>query len=194
MVKFNSNLYIYVVFLVGFGAINYSTKTLLNFDIIDFINKHTFNMDEIKIVVSLIIGVLAIILLLDRDFYLPFLGKTVMPSKFIKENNNISDDMLSINIEHPTAEKVLYWAAKEKDGTQYPDETYVTAYGDYSNYGVSTFVNGIATMHVKCPRSYQVTNFFITRQLKPHIHYRFIYKDGMMSEINTYNLEENICK
>jgi hypothetical protein len=85
----------------------------------------------------------AVVLAIQRDTYLPFLGHTVMPEPitgFTQAETLISKKISGL----PPNVKVMYWAAL-------PSETVIDnpsdAYGDYSNQGVTkTDDNGT----VKC--------------------------------------------
>ena len=133
-----------------------------------------------------LIGVVALLFMFDRDFYLSFLGRCASPcsSLALRTPENAS---LSVSVRVPANVKVIYWASE-------PNPEVVSnpwdAYANYDNSGVvESDENGLATLLVRPPSSYQVGAF--NRTLRKHIHYRYCENNGMMSPIYTVKLFNN---
>jgi hypothetical protein len=50
----------------------------------------------------------------------------------------------------------------------------------------------VATISVACPQRYYVERV-IKRRLPKHVHYRLVYPSGMLSSVQTLNVEQD-CK
>lgn len=136
------------------------------------------------------VGLAALYLVFDRDFYLPFLGKCAVP--ILEHGKTPMENAKSIEIKNlPPNVKVIYWAANANDSAfKNPME----AYGDYTNSGITrSDAEGNAILQVECPARYSVTKFGIMEsQLPKHVHYRFETPDipGLLSPVYTKSLEE----
>lgn len=132
--------------------------------------------------VALVTFVAGLVLLLQRDTFLPFLGRMALPPTVLKDAvyppHSNSEVDLSFNV--PDGTKVVYWGAK-------PSNTVVPnpwdAYGDFTNAGVAIVVGGRATLRFACPSKYQVGSF--RRTLNRHIHYRICDERGMIGSVQT---------
>ena len=118
-------------------------------------------------VLSLVIGICAISLGFNRDYYLPFLGQTVMP--YIKETNELmlglDNSPVQLKGLHPNS-SIVFWAAKP--GKEVVSDPFA-AYGDYENAGITkSDAAGNAVLNLKCPAQYKVRN----KKLSKHVHYR----------------------
>lgn len=136
--------------------------------------------------ISLIIGICAVSLAFNRDFYLPFLGQTVLP--IVKEVSHIQLGTTESKVQLsklPPNSKVIYWAAMPgKDTLTDP----FAAYGDYSNSGVVVAdEKGEAELKLNCPMQYKVRG----KTLHKHVHYRVEdpKMKGMFSRIYTKKLD-----
>ncbi|NBP66079.1 MAG: hypothetical protein EBU66_15635 [Bacteroidetes bacterium] len=132
-------------------------------------------------ILALIAFLIALWLMFQRDTYLPFLGRMALPSSVIKDttfpiNSNV-DISIPFNVKDGT--KVVYWGAKPSKNTI---SNPMKAYGDFSNAGVTTVFGGKAQVRFNCPSKYTVG---IGKTLNRHIHYRFMYNNGMMSPVMT---------
>ena len=129
----------------------------------------------------------AIYIMWDRDTYLPFLGRTIVPCNFFKDSIPANaTKTITININKPNA-KVVYWAA---DSTTNPSiiNNYVRAYNDYSNSGVSTSdKNGIVKLLVREPQAYTVP---VKGLLQPHVHFRICEGPGSLGSVKTIFLKD----
>lgn len=144
----------------------------------------------------IIIGLSALYLFFNRDYYLPFLGETVIPTiSPLKKNKK---DLITTIIKNlPPKSTVIYWAAKssEKDLSLILDP--YKAYGDYENSGVTVSNElGEAQIEYECPTTYQVSKFGIFKKvLRRHIHFRYTDSrlPGFISPVKTLFLDVD-CK
>lgn len=173
-------------FLLVIGGINYLFLSL-NINLLDNIKRYPIVIKTI----FLLIGLSALYFIFNRDYYLPFLGKCVIPVGPKKTTENLKKIKLS---GLPPNSYVIYWGAK-------PNKTYsevfpnpMDAYKDYSNSDIGkTDNNGDIIIELECPSEYIVSKFGIRKQLRRHIHYRFElpkYK-GLFSKVYTKNLDAN---
>ena len=114
----------------------------------------------------------AVVLLSQRDTYLPFLGRSVMPQPLTeyKPSGKLKTKVIT-NL--PLNVKVIYWAAHSAN--KVIDNPY-DAYGDYSNQGVTkTDKNGKAILQFLVPSPYKGA----------FTHYRCWTSSGMASRVFT---------
>lgn len=114
-----------------------------------------------------------------RDFYMPFLGPTIVPTSTLKLGSP-ADATVGITIDAPSgATHVMYWAASP---STMPADSPAKAYGGFNNAGIVEVAGGLATMRIACPGTYKVG----WGKLVPrHVHYRFIYANGMTSAVQS---------
>ena len=157
-------------FLVSSLNVDFPSKLPLVF-------KHAFYI--LVVMCALYIGI-------RRDYYLPFLSKTVFPSTVVKESYPLDSDMDVVIATAPNAQ-VVYWAT---DGGQNFYATPKDAYARLDNTGV-TLANsmGHAVLRVKKPVSYMVQKWFRWQVLEPHVHYRVIESNGMYGPVQTVFLK-----
>lgn len=140
--------------------------------------------------IAFIIGLCALYFVFDRDYYLPFLGKSVIP---IVGEKVLSDNIKEIKLENlPPNTRILYWAAK----SNYPTTGEIDwrVYSDYSNSGVvQSDILGSTNVKIECPVEYNVPYFFGLGQkrLKRHLHYRYEIpgQKGLFSRVYTKYIE-----
>ena len=187
--KLSINLFRITMFLVLLGAVNWGLVAVFDFDLVGaFSSIFGYGArDTISRIIYLIVAMSAIVLMIQRDTYLPFLGRTVVPQPL---NDYIpTGDLITKNIENlPANVKVVYWAALPSDKVvENPED----AYGNYSNQGVTTTdANGKATLSVQKPASYKIPASYdpFKGTLAPHIHYRYWTSAGMASPIHTIKI------
>lgn len=174
-------LHVFVVFVVVFSACMW-----LPFGI--FSTKSVFLR-----IACVIVGILAVFLLFNKDIYLPFLAATKFPDGLIpvtQENKRQISEAGEIHVpihDLPPFAKVIYWAAEDGDPRQ-PSvvQNAKDAYGEYLNSGVLVADgNGVAIVVIRCPQNYQVWKF----KLHKHLHYRYVSGKGMLSPIHTKKIE-----
>jgi uncharacterized membrane protein YuzA (DUF378 family) len=176
------NLYRLLISLVLIGSINWGSVGLFNYDLVkNFGSLFGYNAGNyISTFIYLLVATSAIVLMFQRDTFLPFLGHTVMP-KPMTEYNPSGENVITKTIENlPPNVKVIYWAALPSNKTiDNPDD----AYGEYTNQGVTTTdANGVAILKVQKPTDYIVP---CKGKLESHIHYRYWKSPGMASSLFT---------
>jgi uncharacterized membrane protein YuzA (DUF378 family) len=182
------NLYKTLIILVLVGSINWGLVGVFNFDLVKEFSS-LFGYDAsgyVAAFIYILVGMSAIVLSIQRDTYLPFLGHTVMPqptADYTQPQPQTGTLITKVVENLPANVKVIYWAAL-------PSETVVDnptdAYGDYSNQGVTTTdANGKAILQVRKPASYKVP---FKGTLEPHIHYRYWTSSGMTSRLFTIKI------
>jgi hypothetical protein len=159
-----------------------------------FILNSMFNMvDNSNSIVRLIslVGLICLILMiLNRDTFLPFLSENFIPEKFLKlEDRFPSKFETKINVKVSPNSKVIYWAA---DPGKEISQNWKKGYGKFDNSGtLKSDINGNAEIPIVCPNSYIVHGYKV---LPKHVHYRVYNKNSqMLSRIYTVVLK-NDCK
>lgn len=129
------------------------------------------------IVVVALVGVVYVGL--NRDFYMPFLGPTVIPTSLLKVGTP-PDASVAVSVDAPSsATHVMYWAASP---STFATDNPTDAYGKFKNAGVVQVAGGRATLRVACPGTYKVG---WGRVLPRHLHYRFVFPNGVLSAVKT---------
>lgn len=178
------NLYKVLIILVLVGSINWGLVGIFNFDLVkSFGSLFGANLQgHVSFFIYMLVATSAIVLMIQRDTYLPFLGHTVMP-KPMTEFTPTGDLKEKIVENLPANVKVIYWASLPSDKVV---DNPKDAYGEYTNQGVTkTDANGKAILKVLNPTSYKVP---LKGTLKPHIHYRYWTSAGMASRLYTEKL------
>lgn len=139
-------------------------------------------------VIAIIVLIATLYISTNRNIYLPFLGKTVLPPILFQQElvpegateTYVID--LDKNVENGT--RLIYWGAESTNkDTVRPDP--FEAYGDYSNTGITSVKDKKATIYFKCPDVYQTGNIY-KKKIDRHIHYRLIEPNSaMMSQVFT---------
>lgn len=136
--------------------------------------------------IGVIIGLAALYLMMQRDYYLPFLGECVYP--VVSVDSPVSAIPITIAGLPPNV-RVVYWAAQAND-KNFSD--FKLAYADFSNSGLTkSGTDGVATLHVQYPSRYSVPMFgVLPKQLNRHVHYRYELPEstGMFSRVFTKNI------
>ena len=172
----------FAMILVILGALNWGL-TALNFNIVQIASNYLNTLLQTKIpfdrVIYLIIAV-ASFKLMERDVFLPFLGKTVIPSSVIPlKKNKYQEHTVKVHVK-PNS-KVIYWAAKKLDSDNH---IVWKAYDDYSNSGVvMSNKKGVAELKLQKGSGYVVP--WGNKKIPPHVHYRYEVKPGKFSRIET---------
>jgi uncharacterized membrane protein YuzA (DUF378 family) len=127
-------------------------------------------------------GVAALLLALCRDFYLPFLGETVMPCSVLSVQKPEGADT-NAKVHVTPGAKVMYWAAEPKNEELKGLQDWRKAYLGFRNAGVAVAdANGTVELSVRNPQAYSVP---MKGKLNSHIHYRVCGNDGMMDRVET---------
>ena len=127
----------------------------------------------------------AVILIMKKDTFLPFLGLAHLPNTLIADEKIPKGANLSYSInmnDYEDGTIIIYWAANKTD--KIIEDPY-EAYKNYNNVGVSKVKNGKAEVRIFCPDRYTVKKIF-NQLLERHFHYRIVYKDtGFLSPVMT---------
>ena len=144
-------------------------------------------------VVYIAVGLASLVLMFNRNFYLPFLSNTVVPKSLLDKDRVPIDSTISVEVTVAPYSRVIYWASeKPKDKSQMKDTPVQVAYGEFANSGITTAdANGKAHLVLKKPKSYVVKRGIFKKRLRPHIHYRYTLSDGMLSQVFTKRLSKN---
>ena len=141
-------------------------------------------------IICVVVGLSALNIGFSRDFYLPFLGETVLPCSLLTEKIPEKAE-LKVRIIAEPGKKVVYWAAEPEspaDKALRYGPSWKEAYGKFENAGISIAEeDGSALLQVRRPRRYWVPP---GRKLEPHIHYRICAKDGMLGPVKSLFIEE----
>jgi hypothetical protein len=142
-------------------------------------------------ITAVIVGVLGIYLMLDRDSFLPFLGESAFPDSLLTLKQPHAKEGVKITIQNlPPRVKVVYWAANSKSKSN-TTQTWKVAYNGFDNSGVVMSSDaGEAVLFLQCPQKYSVNMLGVKQTLPQHIHYRYSMgeKSGMFSKIFTYHI------
>lgn len=176
--------YKFKIFIIAFiilSALN-TASAQIKYDFIKMI-KNYFNLQvDLEFYFYILIGIFAIIIALDRNTWLPFLGETVLPSILVPLKKIEGDTVIKVNVTPNT--KVAYWAALPNNSNN--KDPYVTlAYADYSNSGVvMSDDNGVAILTLNKGSGYYLPS---GQHLESHVHYRELGEEfGMIGPIHTY--------
>ena len=125
-----------------------------------------------------------IYLCMDKSTFLPFLGETVLPPSVLRVSTP-AESTIDVTVSAPrNATHVIYWAAAPSMTTIVnPTE----AYAGFKNAGVVQVIGGRAVLALLCPSRYKVP--MKGKALDKHVHYRFVYPDGILSDVKTEKLK-----
>ena len=131
----------------------------------------------------------AVIMIMKKETFLPFLGLAHLPNTLIAEEKIPKGANLSYSIDMKEYEEgtiIIYWAANKTD--KIIEDPY-EAYKNYNNVGVSKVKDGKAEVRIFCPDKYKVKKVF-NQLLERHFHYRIVYKDtGFLSPVMTVKVD-----
>jgi uncharacterized membrane protein YuzA (DUF378 family) len=166
-----------LIFLIA-GAINWLFVGLFGMNLLEEI----FGRGSVTRLLYSLVGLSALFLMFKRDFYLPFLGETVMPCAGLEDRKPSGADT-SVTVKTAPYAKVLYWAAEPETEELQHINDWKKAYQAFENVGVTTATeSGEATLAVRKPQAYTVP---FKGRLEPHIHYRICEEGGMMGAVRT---------
>jgi len=172
-----------LIFLALIGSLNWGLIGAFKLNIVEKVFSTYSNL------VYIIVGISAILLITDRNIYLPFLGESVYPCALLKDKVP-SNANVEVLIKVPPFAKVVYWAAEPENEELDDLPNPMVAYHNYENSGVVTAdKKGLAVLKVRDPTEYTVYDDMVT--LEKHVHYRYctIKEPGMLSEIFTEYIE-----
>ncbi len=181
----NIKIYKILMGLIIASVIHFTISNLTNFDLLEKISIFLDLPEFQKVIYALLLGI-SVYFLINRNFYLPFLGNSVYPCGGLSERTpQNSNKMVQVNVK-PNV-NVIYWASENftSNDNLIIDNPW-DAYGDYDNYGVvKSNDNGNAVLTFRNPVSYKVPS---GKKLDKHVHYRYCLGNGMMSEVKTIYL------
>jgi uncharacterized membrane protein YuzA (DUF378 family) len=176
-------LYKIAVIVIVIGALNWLFVGLAKFNLV----KALLGEGAAARSVYVLVGLAALYVMFNRDFYLPFLGESVMPCAAFKDRIPPgASRTLTLSLQPGT--KVLYWAAEPEMDELKNVRNWKTAYARFENAGVATAGDdGIAYMKVRDPQSYTVPFLggLMQKKIEPHVHYRICGGDGLLSRVET---------
>ncbi len=160
------------------GALNWLFIGLFDMNLITGI----FGQNLFSKLLFVLVGLSALFLMFNRNFYLPFLGESVVPCGAFEDKVPSGADT-SVSVHVAPGAKILYWAAEPEAEQLKEINDWKKAYASFTNIGMTTADNdGTAVLKVRKPQSYTVP---FKGKLDPHIHYRVCGQDGMMAQVNT---------
>jgi uncharacterized membrane protein YuzA (DUF378 family) len=177
----NLKLYLFARLLLIIGGINYLIFAISK------INLFSYLTENIEKTIHILIGLSAVILIFNRDYYLPFLGECAIPIINTTEDKS-KRNLIKTTIKNlPPNVKLIYWAAKPGEIKNDP----LLAYSDFSNSGIIiTNDKGEAEIEYECPSEYKIKKSGKT--LPKHIHFRYVNPKypGLISRVYTKYLDE----
>jgi hypothetical protein len=181
---FYYKLKMFIIAFIILGALN-TASSQIKYDFIKIISdkiKNSLNLCfDLEYYFYILTGIFAVIIAMDRNTWLPFLGESVLPSIFVPLKINNGNKIIKVNVTPNT--KVAYWSTL----LHQQDPIVNLAYKDYSNSGVvMSDKNGVAILTFNKGSGYYLPN---GKHLNAHVHYREIGEDlGMIGPIQTYYL------
>lgn len=172
-----------VVILIG--ALNWGLIGVFNWNMVAALAKVTFK--GLERAVYVLVGFAALVHLLRRDYYLPFLGDAAVPcGMLITKRPKDANQQVLLNTDAPEA-NVIYWAAEPAVDKKIKENPWI-AYAEYANAGVTrTNTSGVATLYIRGPPAqYKVKGGMKT--LDAHVHYRICRGAGMLGPVRTLKL------
>ncbi len=173
--------------LLVIGGLNWGLVGAFNVNLVKKINELTFNSILFENLIYIIVGIAAIYIGTNRNFYLPFLGDTVIATSLLKNQEALPNSNVTIQVDGEGAENVIFWAAMPM--TDLVENEHLNkwdvAYGSFQNAGLARVINGKATLQFACPQKYCVNKFGMKKVIDKHVHYRLVYADGWISEVKT---------
>ena len=166
--------------LILLGALNCGAVGVFKFNLINYLSEHVVDIPSLNRILYIMIGCAGLLFVFNRDYYLPFLGKTVYPCNSLSIKTPVNAN-IATQIKTKPNVNVIFWAS-ETNEDQIMESPW-KAYNMYSNSGVAlSDANGIATLKVRNPSSYKIPS---GKKLSPHVHYRVCTSGGMLSGIKT---------
>ena len=177
-----AKIHMIIMGLILIGSINWLT-TAFGYNMVEIlhnsINQYFSSNIPINMTIYIIVGLCAIHIAFKMETWLPFLGKTVMPSNMIPLSTPHNTNTV-VKVKVKPNSKVVYWAALPKG----LNPSVKVAYDNYSNSGAVMSDNmGIASLPILTGSGYIVPS---GRKIERHVHYRVSdIEYGMLSKIYT---------
>ncbi len=173
-----------IITIVLVGSLNWGLVGIFNVNLVQSVSS-LFNRNHSEYIekfIYILVGLAAVMLVVDRNTYLPFLGTAAFPKPLSDDVKPATKgELKSVVVKNlPPNVKIIYWAANSSDKVV---DNPIDAYGNYENQGITTSNDkGEATLVVNNPTAYIVP---FNGKLTPHIHYRYWTNYGITSEIKT---------
>lgn len=172
--------------LVLLGAINWGLVALFKWNLVAQL-RHPLAIQAACVAIA---GA-GLMLALQRDTYLPFLGPAALPGTLLKGPTPQSGDV-PVEISVPSGKgytRVVFWAASKADTKKKDVIPNVTdAYASFENAGIANITGDSVKVYVHCPTAYTVGGM-VSKTLDKHVHYRFVGADGMLSRVHTKTVQ-----
>jgi uncharacterized membrane protein YuzA (DUF378 family) len=169
-------LYMFAMIFLILGAINYVSIALFRVNIIQKLSVK----ESIAEIAYLFIGLAAFYVMFERDTYLPFLGRSILPCDVLKPSMP-KDSTMKVTLKVKPDSKVIYWASNPSVTGHIVD--YKEAYGDFENSGIAVSdSNGLVELPIMEPQPYYVPYKGI---LPIHVHYRVCCGSGTVGPVRT---------
>lgn len=167
--------------LLILGALNFLVLGLFNINIIELLGNKINKI--LTLCIYILIGIAGVYQMTNRDFYLTFLSKSVYPCGSLIEKKP-ENSTIKKTIKTKPNTNVIYWASEYADSIF--EDPYI-AYDKYANTGVAkSDTEGNAILEFREPQGYKVP--YKNKTLKPHVHYRECFYDGMLDSVKTLYL------
>ena len=172
----NARLHMGLLTLVFIGSLNYLLVPF-KFNLLESM----LNTSVYK-VLSILIVIAALVLMMDKKTWLPFLGETVLPGSLIPLKQGVGNTIVDVTVAPNT--RVAYWASIDNGMKDAALPKVKDAYADYSNSGVvMSDSNGNAKLRLDAGTAYIVPRNAV---IKRHVHYRELDKEyGMVGPVRT---------
>jgi uncharacterized membrane protein YuzA (DUF378 family) len=159
------------------GALNWFFVAVAKMNVLESMLGETVSR-----VLYVLVGISALVVMFNRDTYLPFLGPSLTPCAAL-QNREPPGATKEVKVIVPANSKVIYWAAEPASESLKGIQSAMEAYQKFDNAGVTTAnADGIAILKVREPQSYSVP---ILGKLDSHVHYRVCGESGFMGRVQT---------
>lgn len=176
--------YMIAMVLLIIGGLNWGVKSFMGKDLVTYVTGRNVIVAN---AIFGVVGLAALFIGFNRDSYLPFLGKSLIPCEVLKPQTPENAD-ISTEVHVGPGTKVLFWAAEPNNKDLHEVNDWKHAYLTYRNAGVAVAdQSGIAILKVRKPQPYSVP---IMGTLSPHIHYRKCMGEGLIGRVHTVKLNE----
>ena len=187
MTSFFAWINLTTLFFVVVGALNWLFIGILDFNCVAWLSVAVGWLSLAK-VVYIVVGISALLHVISRDYYLPFLGQTAYPcgSLMVKRPDG-ADTTVTVRVAPNSS--VVYWAAEKKTDSDIVKNPWL-AYSEFANTGVAkSDAQGNATLVVRKPVQYRVPPF--GAKVHPHVHYRTCNGKGMLGNVKTVVIQSS---
>jgi uncharacterized membrane protein YuzA (DUF378 family) len=165
-----------VLFIIA-GAVNWLLIGIFQYNLVQNIFGAKFGR-----VVYVIVGLCVLMVMFNRDTYLPFLGESVAPCSAFPDRVPPGATKEVVVMVRPGA-KVIYWASEPAMEGLKAVVDWKKAYSEFENAGMVTAdMQGQARLMIRPPQAYNVP---LGGRLEPHVHYRVCEPKGWMGRVQT---------